>query len=374
MKTYTVRPRGHPFDRRLALAPELIEEWRSLRDAHFVIADEGPGLSGSSFISVARALVENGIPEHRVVLLPSHEADAGRFVSEAARETWGRHAKYVAIGPDPEGRDLSAGAWRNSLYADVRCFPAVHPQHERRKFLHGRRLAKFAGYGRYGRKHYERAIALWKAGYTPQPLELREGYLESEFIDGCPLTAASAGDGLVRHICLYVQTVADLFPSRRPVPIEEIREMAAINVAESIGERERDATIGALDRLAPAAAAGRTAEIDGRMLPHEWLATAGGLIKTDALDHYDDHFFPGCQDPAWDLAGAAVEFALTTDLFTNIQPIDKLRYYVIAYLTYRLGYCNMACGDVGKLSEAQRFKQCASNYRMRLLREIEDGC
>jgi hypothetical protein len=41
--SYTVRPRGHPFDRRLALSPRLEEAWRSLADSHFLIIDEGPG-------------------------------------------------------------------------------------------------------------------------------------------------------------------------------------------------------------------------------------------------------------------------------------------------------------------------------------------
>ena len=48
--------------------------------------------------------------------------------------------------------------------------------------------------------------------------------------------------------------------------------------------------------------------IDGRMLPHEWLETRMAIVKADALDHHDDHFFPGCQDIAWDIAGASVEW------------------------------------------------------------------
>ena len=32
-------------------------------------------------------------------------------------------------------------------------------------------------------------------------------------------------------------------------------------------------------------------ELDGRMLPHEWIETSSGFLKTDAVDHFDDHFF-----------------------------------------------------------------------------------
>jgi hypothetical protein len=58
-------------------------------------------------------------------------------------------------------------------------------------------------------------------------------------------------------------------------------------------------------------------ELDGRMLPHEWLITEAGYKKTDALDHHDDHFFPGAQDIAWDLAGAAVEFRMSPDALVD---------------------------------------------------------
>src|ERR1051326_1366049 len=54
----TVRPSGHPFDRRTEFAAEQrrqIED-AAARRALFVVVDEGPGLSGSSLMSVAEAL------------------------------------------------------------------------------------------------------------------------------------------------------------------------------------------------------------------------------------------------------------------------------------------------------------------------------
>ena len=50
------------------------------------------------------------------------------------------------------------------------------------------------------------------------------------------------------------------------------------------------------------------------MQPHEWIRTTSGWIKTDALDHHNDHLLPGNQDIAWDIAGAAVEFGLRPEL------------------------------------------------------------
>jgi hypothetical protein len=70
----TVRPRGHPFDRRVTLP--RIDPRR-----HFAVVDEGPGLSGSSFISVAEALLEQGVPLSRIHLFPSHGNPPGSCAS-----------------------------------------------------------------------------------------------------------------------------------------------------------------------------------------------------------------------------------------------------------------------------------------------------
>jgi len=42
----------------------------------------------------------------------------------------------------------------------------------------------------------------------------------------------------------------------------------------------------------------------------ELLLPSGRLIKADAVDHCRGHDLVGCQDPGWDLAGAAVELSL----------------------------------------------------------------
>ncbi|WP_245498692.1 hypothetical protein [Mesorhizobium sp. M2A.F.Ca.ET.029.05.1.1] len=46
----SVRPIGHPFCRHISAAPELLGSWRDRPRAEFAIVDEGPGLSGSSFM------------------------------------------------------------------------------------------------------------------------------------------------------------------------------------------------------------------------------------------------------------------------------------------------------------------------------------
>jgi hypothetical protein len=74
----TLRPFGDPFARQVELPAELVE-----RGAHYVIVDEGPGLSGSSFGAVADALEVQGVAPERIAFLSSHGGDLRRQASEA---------------------------------------------------------------------------------------------------------------------------------------------------------------------------------------------------------------------------------------------------------------------------------------------------
>ena len=111
---------------------------RAPSGAYLLVVDEGPGLSGSSFASVARALTGLGIHPTRVVLFPSWEPDGSAFRSDEAREIWRRHRRFcadgAAAGLSPAQRvdivDLSGGAWRDVLLGQQCEWPAVHPQHE----------------------------------------------------------------------------------------------------------------------------------------------------------------------------------------------------------------------------------------------------
>ena len=51
----TVRPSGHPYDRKLALDGQQLAWIEAHHRAEFMVIDEGPGLSGSSFLAVAEA-------------------------------------------------------------------------------------------------------------------------------------------------------------------------------------------------------------------------------------------------------------------------------------------------------------------------------
>jgi hypothetical protein len=348
----TVRPRGHPFDRYVRLGPKLSERLR--RHDWFVVVDEGPGISGSSFAATARALNELGIPDERIVFFPSWDADGSSLRSEEARERWPRHRRYVTGFEETvlpqlgDVRDLSGGKWREISNAS----PAVQPQHERRKYLRGDTLLKFSGLGRIGCRKLPRARLLADAGYSPQPLGLENGFLCTRWEPGTPVSNASPQ--LIARMRDYIDFVGSKFAVEGRIPFDALQRMIEVNTGRAPSvERSiiEDATLVA---------------VDGRMLPHEWIATAGGFLKTDALDHHDDHFFPGCQDIAWDMAGAEVEFGLPAGVFGK-NP--RLPFYRIAYCAWRLGYARLAEQALGDEPDGVRFRQLAERYQS-LVRQL----
>ncbi len=394
VSTLTVRPRGHPFDRRPRLRADLEARLRQRKHAHFLIVDEGPGLSGSSFAGTADALAELGVADDRIVFFPSWPADGSSFVCEKAQHRWQRHRRvhssfeesWLARGLLSDGRldDLSAGRWCSRLYARRADYPATDPQHERRKYLgfaaDSPVLFKFAGLGAYGEAKRRLAEHLADAGFAPPVLGLRHGFLMHSFVPGRPLGPRDAGTTELSVIAAYL-IYRKLSSEERPVRFAELAEMIRLNVAEGLGEQDLD-RLGDLERLLPLLQDAPAIAVDARMMPHEWLKTPSGLVKVDGTDHHDDHFFPGYQDLAWDIAGLGAEFRLTRkavrDLATAVAAGTRdralprrLPFYEVAYLAYRLGYATLSAGRLGPCSEqGMRMARLAERCRRRLSRAI----
>ncbi len=392
--SWTLRPRGHPFARELRLSSALERELReAAQDAFVLVVDEGPGLSGSSFTGAARRLIELGVPEERVVLFPSWQPDPERFVSPEARRRWPRHRSYVVSFEDVwvhsgrlarafsslELRDVSAGRWRSVLYADPADHPAVHPQHERRKYLSlslesgtpRLELLKFCGLGEYGRAAQTRMERLFRTGFAPRPGARRHGFVAMDFVHGRPLAACDVCPRLLDTIVRYLAFRAANEDRPGAVPFDSLIEMMQENVAEGLGPEWREA-LGALELCRAAVRSGHTIAVDGRMLPHEWLAAGDAYLKTDGVDHHDDHSFPGHQDVAWDVIGTIVEFDLdpaaerwfvdscSGRLGDPLLP-RRLPFYRAAYLGYRLGYCTLAAQSLAS-PDGERFRQLCERY------------
>jgi hypothetical protein len=381
----SVRPRGHPFDRRLSLGDGLRKLITESAADVYAIVDEGPGLSGSSFASAADALMEIGIPASRIVLLPSWDADPDRLNSARGRTAWHSHRRVVGWfdAKVADGQELSAGKWRSVL----NIWPAVQPQHERRKYLssaHGL-LWKFSGLGKYGRRKLERAKVLASAGFSPTPRALENGYVALDWIDpmhgiyNYRLTDnSSPPSALLDRVAQYLAFIKRQFATGDSDDIDELEAMLVTNAGEARIPVDVDACAAVARRLV----AERVA-VDGRMLAHEWIGSPWGFLKTDALDHHDDDFFPGCRDIAWDIAGAIAELGLDQQaagalvdkyrrLSRDTSIAERLPFYQHAYLGYRLGYVKLAADTVADADDAVRFRDL---YRMygRQLTELAQG-
>lgn len=372
----TVRPTGHPFRRALRLSDAL----RARLAAHagpFAIVDEGPGLSGSSFGAVAELLEDLGVGPERMVFLPSHENGPGAKARTEQRDRWTTAAKRPATlesllaeeplagwfedltGPIGAIEDLSGGAWAANR-ADA---PPIHPALERRKFRlttdKGLWLAKFAGLGAIGEAKFSRARTLARAGACPEPLGLRRGFLLERWTDGTPGLHIEDRAAVVEHIGRYLGLRAVAFPAGAEdgASLEDLAVMARTNLAELGLDPARVPA-------PPAQAAVRPVHVDGRLHRWEWLTTADGrLIKTDAMDHSQGHDLIGCQDVAWDVAGARLELGLdeaeAAQLSAAVERVCERRidpqllaFYEVAYPAFQAGLWSLA----GDETEVARYR------------------
>jgi hypothetical protein len=382
VSTLTVRPRGHPFDRELRLGDDVESFLRRAAAVGcvFAIVDEGPGLSGSSFAAVSAALARLDVPAHRVVFFPSWDPDPEALRSDTARRIWRAHARYwtdaASVGITPERlfgiasptRDWSGGRWRADVFGpDDRQWPAVQPQHERWKtYAPGeRRLFKFVGLGRYGEIARRRAEQLGGLGLTAPPGELRGGFLDLAFVEGT-VVRADADEHVAAAVGRHIGLIAREFRTEATVDPEPLLHMFETNVRELTG----DCPVSLLEPVranVDVIRNTRAVEIDGRVLPHEWLTAANRLTKVDGLDHHRDHFFPGAQSPAWDLAAAIVEFEMTggraqalLDAYArasgDCRAGAQLPFYIPVYVAFRSGYLALASESVPDPRESQRLR------------------
>ncbi len=379
-QSWTLRPRAHPFDRTFDISADLVRRWTP-EHATFLLVDEGPGLSGSSLASAAERLSGFGVPDDRIILIAAWHPDPDRLRSIAARGRWRRHRVLTAgfdrvrdrmvtgVGLAPACADLSAGRWRSHLEYPPP-WPPCHAQHERIKLLTpDGRLAKFVGLGPFGRQALARAERLAADGWTVRPLGLRRGFLLLPCIAARPFTLRDVDQSLMRHTAAYLAWLRRHESTGSRAHIDHLADMLRVNAGQTCD----DAALAAVDRLIERAQRFDEPEvaIDGRLLPHEWLRTAQGPLKTDALDHHRDHFLPGPTDAAWDVAGFIVEAALTDhtrEAFVQTYMTasgdatvrERLPFYLASYAAFRLGYCAMADASV---DETERMRFAAARVR-----------
>ncbi|CAO3436144.1 hypothetical protein [Azospirillum endophyticum] len=397
----TVRPVGHPFRRELRVSERLRAALLADPDSTYVIVDEGPGLSGSSFGTVADWLEVQGVAADRIAFLPGHGGQLGPQSSDRHQRRWIDAVRPV-IGfdelfrsgkgtfpvledwfADSLGRpvapleDLSGGGWRR-LYdpagGSLTDGLPANPQQERRKFLlrtaKGSWLLKFAGLGRTGKMAFKRARTLHAAGFTAEPLALRHGILAERWLeDASPLTEGTTE--AVDRLGAYLAFRATRFPASPDsgATLPDLLTMARQNIAEALGDTTAKTLDGwTPDRLAELEAGLHRVVTDNRLHRWEWLRLPDGrLMKTDALDHAAAHDLIGCQDVAWDVAGGIVEFDLSQaqaeTLCQRVEeavPLDRrlVAFYLPCYIAFQIGYWTFAIGgDRSAAGERRRYEE-----------------
>jgi hypothetical protein len=341
----SLRPRGDPYDRRIVADDGLARMMRD-KEGAIAVVDEGPGLSGSSFLAVVDWLERHGVASRRLQLFPSHHGAPGPQAGEAVTRRWHGLTRHVttfedvfldtdhvahrlttwlrdAIGPlETPLEDLSAGAWRGTVHGPEQHWPPAVPAMEKRKYrtiAAGRQvLVKYAGLGPLGERKFAAARAMAAAGFTTEPLALIHGFIVERWLPAAPARtlATLPRHQLVARLADYLGFRASAFPAANDegAPLRDLVQMAVLNTAERLGRGPSDRLARQLSDLPTHEPALERCATDNRLQAFEWVVQSGGrLIKTDALDHAFGHDLVGCQDIAWDLAGAAVEFDLDNE-------------------------------------------------------------
>ncbi|ACA17112.1 conserved hypothetical protein [Methylobacterium sp. 4-46] len=414
----SVRPVGHPFDRRLALGPGAERALAEAARGEVAIVDEGPGLSGSSFGAASDALAARGAGPERLAFFPSHPGEPGPRAAPRHRRAWARARRHLVpferllldaenpahrlagwvsglLGPlDGPLEEVSGGAWRRHHFAREADWPPVNAQLERRKFLAraggATWLVKFVGLGPTGEAALARARRLHAAGFTPPVAGLVHGFLVERWLaEARPLRpGALAPLPLAEAVGRYLAFRAAAFPAdpEEGATLPDLVAMARHNAAAALGEEAaRGFSPYGAARLAALGERRRPVRVDARLQPWEWLVLPdGSLRKADALDHHAGHDLVGCQDIAWDVAGARVELDLPSAAAERIGAVlaaagirppdpDLLGLHTLCYLAFRLGACTLAAESGAAPDEALRLRAAAAACATRLDRLLRES-
>ena len=372
----TVRPTEHPFDRRLVLNSAQ-QEWiqaNAQRNAVFFIVDEGPGLSGSSFLSVAESLVEAGVPHGRIVLLPSSKPNFAALLAPNAAARWNKFQTFALSPtryiPEDAVHSIGGGDWRKLVFDAEAEWPGVWSWTERQKYLSpdGKNIYRFDGHAHYGKEVRRRSELLAEHAWGPEMSSAGDGFSVSPWVEG--IRSAAVDRQTLARLAGYCAFRTEHFACE-PNPPAQLEEMASVNLERALGI-SRNVSL-PIERAVIA---------DARMMPHEWIRISPErMLKVDAASHGDDHFYPGPTDIAWDLAGAIAEWKLDGEaselLVSEYERISgdavraRLPEYLIAYCAFRLAFTASAAISVNDAEEKRRFQRESEIYSRRLIGSLE---
>jgi len=368
----TVRPQGHPYNRSAEFtSDQMIAVGKAIScGANFAVVDEGPGLSGSSFLAVAEALERAGAPAGKIILVSSHPPNVEALCANDVARRWRRFRCVPVAGearrPAAAVDFVGGGHWRDRLIANEFAWPSSWTSFERLKYLSPaerdqRRMFKFAGLGHYGEVVFEREWRIGAAGFGPMPRAESDGFVSYPWIEGRPLSASGLSSEILIRLAEYCAFRQHAFA----VDLSDLNVLQQM-VDHNLHELGLDSAVELCLK--------HPVIVDGRMQPHEWLLSKEGkLLKTDSGSHGDDHFFPGPTDIAWDLAGAIIEWQMNEeqtmeflDHYCHVSRDDasaRIDGFIKAYAAFRSAYCLMAANAMSGSDEQTRLQRAANGYR-----------
>lgn len=392
----TLRPGGEPFQRSIVTD----DEWGAkMREANCVaIADEGPGLSGSSFASAGRAV--RAVSSCPIIFMPTHAGDPGVAAIAGDRAAWVMADKKVIdrsifesgpfhradwfsdiVGPAQKATSLAGGTWRAQLGLPEYRWPAVDVMQERMKLLidteSGQWLMKFNGLTPLSDKMFDDARHFADQGFGIMPVAERHGMVLWPWLDRArPLTIADKKQALPFIAMMLGFRARSWIVAEPGGSIDNLWDMARVNLTETFGDKAMRWLEPWQERLDDIAAHAVPVKIDGRLDCHEFMRLSeGALVKTDALDHHAAHDLIGCQDILWDVAGGIIEWSLNrherADFIDAVEAAagrslarETLPFYVMTYGAFRLGGAIMAMEALSAVNpaESQRFRSRGRFY------------
>ncbi|HKU41301.1 MAG TPA: hypothetical protein VJR89_24225, partial [Polyangiales bacterium] len=374
----SVRPKGHPWARVLLWSEReraFVDQQRRL-GAQFLIVDEGPHASGSTFLAVADALESVGVAARDIALCASRMPSPSTLLAKRADERWTRYRCYSAAPWTNvvACEDLSAGAWRKLAYGEnAAAWPACWTQLERVKRLSpdGRWLDKFEGLAPYRDAGFERACVLAQAGYAPPPTLLGHGFVRYPWLGGRPARASDLNEQLLRELARYCAFRLRALPASE-ADTRGLARMLRTNLDEAFGVDIGDRIRFDVERAVVP---------DARLQPFEFrIGAEARLIKTDGHLHGDGPLLPGPTDICWDLAGTIVEWGMNRGQieqflsdYTKLsgdRPERRLPAYLLGYCAQRLGEMYVATYSASP-AERVRLQVAQQIYRTHLERWLQ---
>ncbi len=360
VRVTSVRPTGHPFARELVPDAELLQWITEGTFAAYAVVDEGPGLSGSSFATVGRALLDAGVAGDAIYFFPAHGHGPGSAAGPAVHAVW----DAVRVCPPP-AVDLPFSlpdwptAWRGSRrpLAHASSWGAVPPFERPAWVLEATTnqpatLLSFAGLGAYGDIARMRAEATAQAGYASPATGWSHGWLATAWPDSPPQIPADFNDLAMQYLVGYVAQIMGTYGEQGTAEetLDTLQEMFYWNTWEALGEPAAAATrrYAEPDWRTALAAAPLIAPPPG-LRPDEWhIAPEGTPRLALPLGRLHGHPLPTRADPAWTLAAIVANFALDSiaeEAFCaayvaagGVLPSpERRRFYRLAYAAFLAG-------------------------------------